>query len=106
MAVDHSTAYNITHLAHVVIDTAASHELKDDAEVGLAGAGSNELDYVLVPYFPHDCHFLQTTPNNDFDVVPCFARVVSLCNSCSAGTHTSEVGTTSLLPHAVKDHST
>ncbi len=47
------------YLAHIIICTATRHELEYTAEVGFACTGSNELDYILVPDFPHDSHFLQ-----------------------------------------------
>lgn len=51
------------YLAHVVVYTPTRHELEDYAEVGLARAGSNELDHVLVSHLAHDCHFLHTPGN-------------------------------------------
>ena len=52
-----------TYLAHVIIHTAARHELKHNTEVGLPRAGSNELNNILMPDFPHDGHLLQAPMN-------------------------------------------
>ena len=48
-----------TYLPQVVVQAAAGHELENDAQVGLPGAGPYELYYVLVPHLPHDRYFLQ-----------------------------------------------
>lgn len=47
------------YLVKMIVDAAACHELKDDAEVWLLGAGSNELDHIPVPDLPHYGNLLQ-----------------------------------------------
>ena len=55
-----------TYLPQVVVQAAAWHELEDDAEIWLPGAGPYELYYVLVPHLPHDRYFLQDHGENQY----------------------------------------
>ena len=80
------------YLVKMVIDAAPSHELEDNAEVWLLGAGSNKLDHIPVPDLPHYGNFLRQK------------RVVSVMLLCAYAV-AQEITPRNLLPHLLSSMS-